>query len=103
MSRAGTVAFRQRAQEPATRSGMEEQWMDVQALTLEARRDLGHALVEKVNDRDPWPRIFAADRRLNRLNEYARRHAAEAAGISFLSPGQLPLPDGCFGDDGGAA
>jgi len=76
--------------------------MDVQALALEARRQLGHAVVAKVTGRDPWPRIFAADQRLNRLNEYARRHAAEAAGITFIAPGQMPLADGCFDGEQGA-
>jgi HEAT repeat protein len=103
VSRAGTVAFRERSQEPVSVSVVEELCMDIQVLTLDARRELGQALVEKLNDRDPWPGIYAADRRLTRLSDYARRHAAEAAGITFISPDQLelPMPDGC-GRDGQA-
>lgn len=85
------------------RSGVEEAWADVHASTAEARDELGHALIEKVNGRDPWPRIFAADRRLARLDEYARRHAGEAAGLTYIDRNQLPLFDGCLdGDKQGA-
>jgi hypothetical protein len=83
----------------APRAAVEESWMDVHAGTAAARDELGHALIEKVNRRDPWPRIFAADRRLARLDEFARRHAAEAAGITYISPNQMPLFDGCVDPD----
>jgi hypothetical protein len=80
------------------RAGVEEQWMDVQAETFEVRRELGRALQDKIANRDPWPHIGAADRRLIRLQDRARQQAAEAAGITFIAPGQteLPLADSCF-------
>lgn len=80
------------------RAGAEEAWMDVQVGSFEARRAIGRAYVEVKHQRDPLPDLYAADRRLVRLTEYARRRAAEAAGITYIAPGQMPLPDGCFGD-----
>lgn len=83
------------------RATLEHAWMDVQAEALEVRRELGRALQDKIADRDPWPRIGAADRRLIRLHDRARQRAAEAAGITFIAPGQqtLPLLDGCGPDN----
>jgi hypothetical protein len=81
------------------RASLEGDWMDVQAEAFEVRRELGRALQDKIADRDPWPRIGVADRRLIRLHDRARQRAAEDAGITFISPGQMPLPDGCFDPD----
>jgi len=97
-----TVALDRRSHDLITmpRSTLEGDWMDVQAEAFEVRRELGRALQDKIADRDPWPRLGAADRRLIRLHDRARQRAAEAAGITFISPGQteLPLADGCFDD-----
>jgi len=76
-------------------------WMDVQALTWEARRDLGRAYQDTQARRSPVARLISADRRLIRLTQYARRKAGEAAGLSFISPNQMPLFDGCFDGGGG--
>jgi len=68
--------------------------MDVQATTFEARRDIGRAYADVKRQRDPLPRLFAADQRLLRLSAFARRRAGEAEGLLFISPGQRPLWDG---------
>lgn len=75
------------------RSTVEESWSDVHVLAFETRRDLGRAYVARDRGADPLPHLIAADRRLMRLDEYARRHAAEAAGITYLHPDQLVLFD----------
>ena len=104
MSRSGTVAVRARSRDTLPRASVEESWMDVRASAFEVRRDLGRAYRDLSCKRDPREHLFSADNRLIRIEQHARRHAAEAAGITFISPGQqtLPLPDGC-GPDGGAA
>ena len=76
------------------RSTVEESWMDVQAASFEIRREVARAYLEHQHGHDPLPHLFAADRRLMRLTEHARRRAAEAAGITYISPEQLPLFDG---------
>lgn len=81
------------------RAATEEAWMDVQAEAFEVRRELGRALVDHQRGRSPMPRLFAADRRLIRLHDRARQRAAEAAGITYISPGQMPLLDGCGPDN----
>lgn len=81
------------------RAGVEESWMDVRASALEIREELGHAHSELLARRDPRRHLFAAHDRLNWLADMSKRKAGEAAGISFISPGQLPLPDGCFDPD----
>lgn len=80
------------------RAALEGDFMDVQAEAWEVRRELGRALVEHQAGRSPMARLFAADRRLIRLHDRARQRAAEAAGITFIAPGQtaLPLLDGCL-------
>jgi hypothetical protein len=82
------------------RAALEESFLDVQALTFEARRELAKAYVAEKRGADPLPYLYAADRRLIRLHDRARQRAAEAAGITFISPGQteLPLLDGCVDD-----
>jgi hypothetical protein len=81
------------------RAATEEAWIDVQATAWEARRDIGSAYQASRAGRSPAPRLMAADGRLLRLQNYARQRAAEAAGITYISPGQMPLPDGCFDPD----
>lgn len=76
--------------------------MDVQALTTEVRRDLGRAYQARERGRDGIAHLFTADQRLVRLENYARRQAAEAAGITFIDPAQLSLFDGCLPGDGRA-
>jgi len=99
MTAATLARIDQRAKDVVSvpRSTLESSWMDVQALTFEARRDVARAYVAEKRGVDPVPSLFDADRRLVRLDQYARRQAAEAAGITFLTPGQLALPlaDGC--------
>jgi hypothetical protein len=80
------------------RSGIEESWMDVTTLSFEVRRDLGRAYQARERGADPLPHLFLADQRLIRLNEYSRRQAAEAAGITYIHPSQLSLFDGCLPD-----
>jgi len=77
------------------RAATEEAWIDVQATAWEARRDIGSAYQASRAGESPTPRLIAADGRLLRLQNYARRRAAEAAGVTFISPDQLPLFDGC--------
>jgi len=86
------------------RAGVEESWMDVQALTWETRRDIGRAYQDTQARRSPVARLISADRRLIRLHQFARRKAGEAAGISFIPRGQLALPlhDGCLGPEASA-
>jgi len=72
-----------------------EQWADVKASVYEVRREIGRAYTER--PASPWPRLAVADRRLVRLAEYARMRAAEAEGIGYVAPGQLPMAlDGCY-------
>jgi hypothetical protein len=104
-----TVALDRRSHDLVSipRSGLSESWMDVRASALEARRELGKALVDHRRGQSPMPGVFRADRRLIRLEQYARQRAAEAEGITFLEPLdpnqlELPLGDGCFGPDGRA-
>ncbi len=82
------------------RSGLSESWMDVRASAFEARRELGQALVDQRSGRSPMPRLFRADQRLIRIEQYARQKAAEAEGITFIDladPNQLPLfVDSCL-------
>lgn len=80
----------------------EAPWMNVHVLAFETRRDLGRAYVARDRGADPLPHLINADRRLMRLDEYARRHAAEAAGITYIHPAQLSLFDGCMPGDGQA-
>lgn len=83
------------------RSGVVEDWMDVEASAFEARRDIGHAYAATTRQRDPLPRLYAADRRLIRLEQFARQRAGEAEGISYIAPNQTSLWDGCVdGVDG---
>ena len=98
MTAATLARLDQRAADLVTvpRAALEGDYMDFQAETFEVRRELGRALQDKIAHRDPWPRLYAADRRLIRLHDRARQRAAEAAGITFISPGQMPLPDSCF-------
>lgn len=85
------------------RSAVEESWMDVRAAAFEVRREVGRAYQARQLGRDPIPHLLNADRRLMRLEEYGRRHAGEAAGLTYISPDQLALFDGCLpGDDRGA-
>jgi hypothetical protein len=100
-----TVALDRRSHDLVSvpRSGLSESWMDVRASAFEARRELGQALVDQRRGRSPMPRVFRADQRLIRIEEFARRKAAEAEGITFIAvadPNQmeLPLPDSCFDD-----
>jgi hypothetical protein len=81
------------------RAGVEEAWMDVQASALETREILGDAHRDLLERRDPRPHLFDAHDRLTWLADMAHRKAGEAAGITFISPGQMPLPDGCFDSD----
>ncbi len=83
------------------RSRVEESWMDVQTLAFEVRRDLGRVYQQRERGRDGLPHLVNADHRLIRLEQYARRQAAEAAGITFIDRNQLVLFDGC-GPDGRA-
>lgn len=80
------------------RAGVEESWMDVQVVAIEVREELGEAHRDLLERRDPRLHLVAAHERLGRLTEYARRRAGEAAGISYISPDQLPLFDGCAPD-----
>ena len=80
------------------RAAVEESWMDVQVVATEIREVLGDAHRDLLERRDPRLHLAAAHERLGRLNEYARRHAGEAAGITYISPDQLPLFDGCAPD-----
>ena len=83
------------------RAAVEEQWLDVQAAAWEARRDIGRAFQASRAGRSPVARLVAADGRLLRLQNQARQRAAEAAGITFISPDQTSLWDGCLdGADG---
>ena len=85
------------------RATLENSWLDVQASAWEARRDIGSAYQASRAGKSPTPRLVAPDRRLMRLTEFARRQAGEAAGISYISPNQMPLFDGCLdGDQQGA-
>jgi hypothetical protein len=77
------------------RAAAEEAWCDVAASAWEARRDIGRAYQASRSGESPTPRLIAADGRLLRLHNYARRRAAEAAGITFIAPGQESLWDGC--------
>ena len=77
--------------------------MDVQVAAIEVREVLGDAHRALLARRDPRLALATAHERLGRLNEYARRRAGEAAGITYISPGQLPLPDGCFDPDNRSA
>jgi len=88
-----TLALDRRAHDLVTipRSGLSESWMDVRASAFEARRELGQALVDQRQGRSPMPRVFRADQRLIRLEQYARQRAAEAEGITFIPRGQLRL------------
>lgn len=81
---------------------VEAPWMDIHVLAFETRRDLGRAYVARGKGTDPLPHLVAADQRLIRLDNYARRMAAEAAGITFIDPAQLSLFDGCLPGDGQA-
>jgi len=102
VTRAGTLAFRERSQEVITlpRSGVIESWMDAHVGAYEARRAIGRAYVDVTRARDPIPNLIDADQRLIRLTEFARRKAGEASGISYIAPGQSALWDGCLeGDD----
>ena len=87
------------------RAAVEEAWLDVQAIAWEARRGIGKAYQASRAGRSPVPPLVATDGLLRGLQNAARRRAAEAAGISFISPAQmtLPLHDGCMRGDGGAA
>lgn len=82
------------------RAGLEEAWADVHASAFEVRRAVAKAYVAEKRGADPLPHLFDADRRLVRLDEYARRQAGEAAGITYIDKDQLvlPLADGCFDD-----
>lgn len=80
------------------RSGIEEAWMDVRAAAFEVRRDVARAYQARERGADPLTHLLAADQRLMRLEEFGRRHAGEAAGITYISPDQLPLFDGCAPD-----
>jgi len=80
------------------RSAVEESWIDVTAAVTEIREELGDAHRDLLARRDPRLHLIAAHNRLGRLREYARRHAGEAAGITYISPDQLPLFDGCAPD-----
>lgn len=100
-----TVAVDRRSHDLVSipRSGLSESWMDVRASAFEARRELGRALVDNRAGRSPMPRLFRADQRLIRLEQYARQRAAESEGITFIAPAdpnqlELPLADGCFDD-----
>lgn len=73
------------------RSSLEEAWMDVAAGAVEVRELLGEAHKDLLARRDPRLHLVAAHVRLGRLGEYARRHAAEAAGITYISRDQMPL------------
>lgn len=73
------------------RSSLEEAWMDVSAASFEVRRDLGRAYQALERGTDLLDHLLTADRRLIRLTEYARRLSGEAAGITYISPDQLPL------------
>ena len=77
-----------------------EDWMDVGALAFETRRDVAAAW--KTRRLEP---LYAADAKLVRLSEFARRRAGEAEGIDYITPGQelLPFADGCLPEDDGAA
>lgn len=75
------------------RSAVEESWMDVTAIAFEVRRDVARAYVARDRGSDPLPHLLAADQRLLRLEEYSRRQAGEAAGITYIDPSQLALFD----------
>lgn len=85
------------------RARVEESWMDVQVAAIEVREVLGGAHRDLLERRDPRLALVSAHERLGRLNEYARQRAGEAAGITYISPGQMPLPDGCFDPDNRSA
>lgn len=74
-----------------SRSSLEESFLDVQAVARHVRELLGEAHKDLLARRDPRPHLIDAHVRLGRLNEYARRHAAEAAGITYISADQMPL------------
>lgn len=77
------------------RTDPQSQWMDVQVIALETRRELGRAYIDLGMERDPRPLLDSAGARMVRLEQYARRRAGEAAGISYISPGQVILfPEG---------
>ncbi len=78
----------------APRSSVEEAWMDVTATAIAIREDLGKAHEQLLLRREPRPHLFTADARLTRLIEYGRRHAAEAAVITYIHQDQLALFDG---------
>jgi hypothetical protein len=83
------------------RAATEESWIDVQAVTFEVRQSVAKAYVAEKRGSDPLPHLFEADRRLVRLNEYARRQAGEVAGLVYIDREQQTLWDGC-GPDGRA-
>ena len=105
-----TVALDRRSHDLVSvpRSGLTESWMDVRSSAFEVRRELGRALVDHQAGRSPMQRVFRADQRLIRLEQYARQRAAESEGITFIAPAdpnqlELPLPDGCFDPDNRSA
>lgn len=83
------------------RARVEESLMDVHAGLVELRETLGDAHRDLLDRRDPRHALFDADGQIVQLDNHARRNAAEAAGITFISVDQQSLWDGCLdGADG---
>jgi hypothetical protein len=93
MRTAGGLKFDGRAHDVIAidRDAYVDAWYGSLSLVEQARAELARA-VEAAERREEYlPYLEAVDRLLGRLIEYARRQAAEASGITYISRDQLPI------------